>query len=55
LVKENTKLVKSLTQTIQEIRDTVKRSKLRIAGIGEGEEPQLKVLVSKFERHTVLV
>ena len=33
---------KSLTQNIQEIWDTMKRQNLRIIGIKEGEEIQLK-------------
>jgi uncharacterized coiled-coil protein SlyX len=41
-VKENTKLKKLLTQNIQEIQDTVKRSNPRIVGIEEGEDSQLK-------------
>jgi archaellum component FlaC len=41
-VKENTKCKKLLTQNIQEIQDTMKRSNLRIIGIEEDEESQLK-------------
>ena len=41
IVKENTKLKKFLTQIIQEIQDTM-RSNLRIIGIEEGEDSQLK-------------
>ena len=41
-VKENIKSNKSLTQNIQEIWDTIKRSNLRIIGIEGGEEVQLK-------------
>ena len=40
-VKENTKCKNLLTQDIQEIRDTRKRSNLRTLGIEEGEESQL--------------
>ncbi|ERE71058.1 Transposase, L1 containing protein [Cricetulus griseus] len=40
--KENLKSNKSLSQNIQEIWDTVKGPKLRIIGIEEGEEIQLK-------------
>ncbi|MGE9502007.1 hypothetical protein ACQP3D_26835, partial [Escherichia coli] len=40
--KENLKSNKSLTQNIQEIWDTVKRRNLRLIGIEEGEEIQLK-------------
>ena len=38
LVKENTKCKKLLTQNIQEIQDTMKRSDRRIIGIEEVEE-----------------
>jgi len=41
-VKENTKYKKLLTQNTQEIQDTTKRWKLRIIGIEEGEEFQIK-------------
>ncbi|ERE73973.1 Transposase, L1 containing protein [Cricetulus griseus] len=40
--KENLKSKKSLSQNIQEIWDTMKRPNLRIIGIEEGEEIQLK-------------
>ena len=40
--KENTKSNKFLTQNIQEIWDTVKRPNLRIIGVEEGEDLQLK-------------
>ena len=40
--KENLKSNKSLTQNIQEMWDTVKRPNLRIIGIEEGEEAQIK-------------
>jgi hypothetical protein len=42
VVKENTKCKKLLTQNIQEIQATMKRSNLRIIGIEEGEESQMK-------------
>ena len=41
-VKENVKSKKFLTQNIQEIWDTMKRPNLKIIGIEEGEESQLK-------------
>ena len=41
-VKENTKCKKLLTQNIQEIQDTMKRSNLRIIGMEEGEDSQHK-------------
>ena len=42
LVKENSKYNKFLTQNIQEIWDTIKRLNIRIIGVEEGEELQLK-------------
>jgi hypothetical protein len=42
LFKESTKCKKVLTQNIQEIQDTIKRPRLRIIEIEEGEESQLK-------------
>ena len=50
LTKENLKSNKSLTQNIQEIWDTVKRLNLRIIGIEEGEEIQLKGRENIFNR-----
>ena len=41
LAKENVKSEKFLTQNIQEIWDTMKRTNLRIIGIEEGEEYQI--------------
>jgi prefoldin subunit 5 len=41
-VKENAKCKKPLTQNIQEIQDTVRRPNLRIIGIEENEDSQLK-------------
>ena len=41
-VKENSKHKKLLTQSIQEIKDTMKRPNLRITGIKENEDSQLK-------------
>lgn len=40
--KENSKLKELLTQNIQEIQDTMKRSNLRITGIEENEDSKLK-------------
>jgi hypothetical protein len=37
-IKENAKCKKILTQNIQEIQDTMRRSNLRIIGIDENEE-----------------
>ena len=41
-IKENIKLKKILTQNIQEIQDTMRRPNLRIIGIEESEDSQLK-------------
>ena len=41
-VKENVKCKKLLTQNIQEIQDTRRRPNLRIIGIEEHEDSQLK-------------
>jgi hypothetical protein len=41
-VKENTKYTNLLTQSIQEIQDTIKRPNLRIIRIEENEDSQLK-------------
>ena len=43
-VKENTKYTNLLTQSIQEIQDTIKRPNLRIIRIEENEDSQLKGL-----------
>ena len=42
LIKEQNKSNKFLTQNIQEIWDTMKRPNLRIKGVEEGEDLQLK-------------
>jgi hypothetical protein len=49
-VKENAKSKKLLTQNIQEIQDTMKRSNLRIIGIEESEDSQLKGPVNIFNK-----
>ena len=41
-IKENTKCEKILTQNIQEIQDKMRRPNIRIIGIDENEEFQLK-------------
>jgi hypothetical protein len=41
-VKENSKHKKLLTQSIQEIQDTVRRPNIRSTGIKENEDSQLK-------------
>ena len=49
-IKENLKSNKSLSQNIQEIWDTAKRPNLRIIGIEEGEEIQLKGTENIFNK-----
>jgi hypothetical protein len=49
-VKENAKSKKFLTQNIQEIWDTMKRSNLRIRGIEEGKDSQHKGPETKFNK-----
>ncbi|OPX54009.1 RBD-like domain-containing protein [Oceanospirillum multiglobuliferum] len=49
-VKENNKDKKVLTQNVQEIWDTMKRPNLRIIGIEEGEEYQLKGTENIFNK-----
>ena len=41
-IKENTKRKRILTQNIQEIQDTMRRPNLRILGVDENEDFQLK-------------
>jgi hypothetical protein len=41
-IKENTKCKEILTQNIQEIQDTMRRPNLRIIGVDENEDFQLK-------------
>ena len=49
-IKENTKTKKIITQNVQEIWDTMKRPNLRIIGIEEGEEYQLKGTENIFNK-----
>jgi hypothetical protein len=49
-IKENAKCKKILTQNIQEIQDTMRRSNLRIIGIDEKEDFQLKGPVNIFNK-----
>ena len=42
IIKENAKCKKILTQNIQEIKDTMRRPNLRIIGVDENEDFQLK-------------
>ncbi|KAL6084830.1 hypothetical protein STEG23_032879 [Scotinomys teguina] len=49
-VKENTKTKKVIKQNVQEIWDTMERSNIRIIGIEEGEEYQLKGTENIFNK-----
>ena len=49
-IKENAKCKKILTQNIQEIQDTMRRSNLRIIGVDENEDFQLKGPVNIFNK-----
>ena len=50
-VKENTKYKNPLTQNIQKIQNTIKRSNLRIIKIEEGKKSQLKEPENIFNNH----
>jgi hypothetical protein len=50
IVKENEKCKKLLTHNIQEIQDTMRRPNLRIIGIEESEDSQLKGPVNIFRK-----
>jgi len=49
-VKDNVKLKKILAQNIQEIQDTMRRSNLKIIGIEESEDSQLKGTANIFNK-----
>ena len=49
-IKENAKCKKILTQNIQEIQDTMRRPNLRIIGVDENEDFQLKGPVNIFNK-----
>ena len=49
-VKENAKCKKILTQNIQEIQDTMRRPNLRIIGVDENEDFQLKGPANIFNK-----
>jgi hypothetical protein len=49
-IKENAKSKKILTQNIQEIQDTMRRTNLRIIGVDENEDFQLKGPVNIFNK-----
>ena len=48
--KENEKCKKLLTQNIQEIQDTMRRPNLRILGVDNNEDFQLKGPVNIFNK-----
>ena len=50
LIKENTKSNKFSSQNIQEIWNTIKRPNLRIIGVEQGEELQLKDAENIFNK-----
>jgi hypothetical protein len=49
-IKENTKCKRILTQNIQEIQDTMRRPNLRIIGVDENEDFQLKGPANIFNK-----
>jgi hypothetical protein len=49
-IKENAKCKKILTQNIQDIQDTMRKPNLRIIGIDETEDFQLKGTVNIFNK-----
>jgi hypothetical protein len=49
-IKENAKCKKILTQNFQEIQDTMRRLNLRIIGVDENEDFQLKGPVNIFNK-----
>ena len=49
-IKDNTKRKKILTQNIQEIQDTMRKPNLRVIGIDENEDLQLKEPVNIFNK-----
>jgi hypothetical protein len=50
IVKENVKCKKLLTQNIQEIQNTMRKPNLRIIGIQESKDSQLKEPVNIFNK-----
>jgi len=50
MAKDNGKWKKLLVQNIQEIQDSMRRSNLRIIGIEESEDSQLKGPVNTFNK-----
>jgi hypothetical protein len=51
-MKENAKCKKNLTQNIQEIQDTMRRPNLRIIGVVENADFQLKGPANIFNKIT---
>jgi prefoldin subunit 5 len=49
-IRENAKCKKILTQNIQEIQDTMRRPNLRIIGVDENEDYQLKGAANIFKK-----
>ena len=49
-IKENAKCKKILTQNIQDIQDTLRRPNLRIIGVDENEDFQLKGPANIFNK-----
>ena len=49
--KENAKCKKLVTQNIQELQDTIRRPNLRIIGIEESKDFQLKGPINVFKNH----
>ena len=49
-VKENAKCKKILTQNIQEVRDTMRRPNLRIKGVDENRDFQIKRPANIFNK-----
>jgi hypothetical protein len=49
-IKENVKCKKILTQNIQQIQDKMRRPNLRIIGIHENDDFQLKGPVNTFKK-----
>jgi len=50
MIKDNVKQKKLLVQNIQEIQDSMRRLNLRIIGIGESEDSQLKGPINIFKK-----
>jgi hypothetical protein len=53
-IKENAKCKEILTQNIQESQDKMRRQNLRIIGIEESEDSQIKEPINSFNKKTSL-